>query len=155
MCPGGAAVVREIVRVRDPAPCRLLVGENLVGNARALAIGHRFFLGVEAQPDLLAHVAGAGPTHQRLDFRGLLRLEIEYPGLGVGLARLHGRFGRLVDACDHGLRAVPGLTVAAASVCRIRFCKTREEIFMDWIASRLSRRRVLKGSAVALATVAA
>src|SRR5271165_6977420 len=45
--------------------------------------------------------------------------------------------------------------VAAASVCRIRFYKTREEIVMDCIGLRLNRRRVLKGSAAALATVAA
>ena len=54
-----------------------------------------------------AHVAGARPTHQRLDLTRLFRLEVEHPFLGLGRARLHGRLRRLVDSCDHGRSAHP------------------------------------------------
>ena len=75
--------------------------EHLIGDAVALAIGDRLFLAGKAQAHLLAHVAGRGPAHQRLDLARLLGLEIEHPGLGLGEARLHGGLGRLVDACGH------------------------------------------------------
>src|SRR5262245_41569719 len=37
--------------------------KDLIGDPFPLAIGNRFFLSVEAQAQLLAHVAGRGPTH--------------------------------------------------------------------------------------------
>src|SRR4030081_2741844 len=64
--PGAPPAIREIVRIGDAAPRRLLGLGQLERDAVALAIGDRLLLGVEAQAQLLAHVAGAGPTHQRL-----------------------------------------------------------------------------------------
>src|SRR5579872_5907675 len=81
-------------------------------NAVALAIGDRFLGGVEAQVDLLSHVAGARPAHQRLDLARLFRLEIENPFFGLGAARLHGRLGRLIDSRKHACRlsGLPGVS---------------------------------------------
>jgi hypothetical protein len=81
----------------------------------ALAIGHRFLLAGKAQPQLLAHVAGGGPAHQRLDFARLFRLEIEYPGLGIGKAGLHGGLGGLVDTCGHGTPDFGGHRILATA----------------------------------------
>src|SRR3981189_3971351 len=64
--PGAPSAIREIVRIGDAAPRRLLGLGQLERDAVALAIGDRLLLGVEAQAQLLAHVARAGPTHQRL-----------------------------------------------------------------------------------------
>ena len=84
------------------APFRRRAFEHLIGDAPALAISDGLLLAVEAQAQLLAHVAGRGPAHQRLDPAGRLRLKIEHPVLGIGLAGLHGGLGRLVDARGHG-----------------------------------------------------
>ena len=51
---------------------------------------------------VLAHVAGRGPAHQRLDRPGLLGLVGELPFPGLRPARLHRVFGGLKDACGHG-----------------------------------------------------
>ncbi len=102
MGPGVAPVEGEIVRIGHRAPGDRLGFEHLVGDAVALAIGDRLVLAGKAQAHLLAHVAGRGPAHQRLDLARLLGLEIERPALGIGQPRLHGGLGRLIDACGHG-----------------------------------------------------
>src|SRR5438477_417608 len=77
--PGLAAPEREIVGIGDLTLRGILRLDHLVGNALALAIGHRVFLGIETQRELLLHVAGRGPAHQGLDRPGLLGLVIELP----------------------------------------------------------------------------
>src|SRR6266700_1132936 len=99
--PGLAAPEREIVGVGDLPVQRLLRLDDLVGDALALAIGDRLVLGVEAERDLLLHVTGRGPAHQRLDRTRLLRLVVELPFLGLGPARLHRVLGGLENACGH------------------------------------------------------
>ena len=47
---------------------------DLIGNALALAISDRLFLSLEPKCELLFHVAGGGPAHQRFDRPGLLGL---------------------------------------------------------------------------------
>src|SRR6266545_2819701 len=106
MRPGFAALEGEIVGIGDGAVRRRLRLYHLIGNAVAPAIGDRLLGAVEPQPHLLAHVARAGPAHQRLDLAGLLGLELKQPFLGLGGARLHRRSCGLVDACDR--HAVPG-----------------------------------------------
>ncbi len=103
--PGIAPVEGEIVRIGHRAPRRRRALEHLVGDAVALAIGDRLVFAGKAQAQLLARVARRRPAHQRLDLARLFRLEIHRPGLGPGLARLHGGLGRLVDACAHA--AIP------------------------------------------------
>ena len=56
---------------------------------------------VECTADFLLHVAGTRPAHQRLDVARLLRLVVEHPFFGVGLAGLHRRAGRSVNTCGH------------------------------------------------------
>src|SRR6202022_527672 len=102
MGPGFSAPECEIVGVGGWPPLRILRFYDLIGNAVALAISHSLFLGVEANGDLLLHVAGAGPAHQRLDSWWLLGFIIELPFPGLGGPRLHRVFGRLKDACGHG-----------------------------------------------------
>ena len=58
MGPGFAAPEREIVGIGDLPLHGVLGLDHLVGNAFALAIGHRVFPGVEMQRELLFHVAG-------------------------------------------------------------------------------------------------
>src|SRR5215211_572584 len=72
MRPGGAAAVAEIVGVGDDAAGRFFWLEHLIRNTVALAIGDRFLLRVKAQVQLLLHVGGTGPAHQRLDEARLL-----------------------------------------------------------------------------------
>src|SRR3981189_2191672 len=100
--PRLAAPECKIVGVGGRPPHRLLRLDHLVGNALALAIGHRLVLGVEAQAELLLHVAGGGPAHQGLDRPWWLRLLSELPFPGLGLARLHRVFGRLKNPRGHG-----------------------------------------------------
>ena len=69
----------EIVRVGGLPAQRLLRLDDVIGNAPALAIGDRLLAGLEAQGDLLLHISGAGPSHQRVDRPRLLRLIIELP----------------------------------------------------------------------------
>jgi hypothetical protein len=102
MRPGIAAICGEIVRVRHAAARRRLVLEDLIGNAVALAIRDRFLDRVEAELDLLAHIARARPAHQRLDLARLFGLEVEHPFLGLCSAGLHRSLGRLVNARRHG-----------------------------------------------------
>src|SRR4051812_3230979 len=64
--PGAAAIVGEIIRIGDRSAHRRLRLGKLIGNAAALAIRDRLFLRVELQAQLLAHVPGRGPAHQRL-----------------------------------------------------------------------------------------
>src|SRR5262245_26514822 len=99
--PGSPPAVGKVVGIGDGAARRFLVGQDFVGDPFAFAIRDRFLLATELQPHLLAHVAGTGPAHQRLDLTRLFGREIERPGLGVGLAGLHRGFGRLVDAWKH------------------------------------------------------
>src|SRR5712691_6295714 len=87
--PGIAAFESKIVGIGDDAACRRLGLRQLIRNSMALRIGDRFLLGVELEADLLAHVARAGPAHQRLDLTRLFRLVVEHPFLGLGRARLH------------------------------------------------------------------
>jgi hypothetical protein len=56
MRPGLAPLEREIVRIGNLALDIGLRLEQFVGNAMALAICDRLFLGREAEPDLLAHI---------------------------------------------------------------------------------------------------
>src|SRR4051812_20428446 len=102
MRPGLAAAEREIVGIGDRTAHRFLRLDHLVGDALALAIGDGFLLAVEAQRDLLLHVAGRGPTHQRLDRARLLGLVVELPFLGLRPAGLHRVLGGLENACGHG-----------------------------------------------------
>src|SRR5882757_2176255 len=104
MGPGIAALVGEIVGIgHDAARQRLVLG-HLVRNAETFAIGHRLLGRVELQPHLLAHVARARPTHQRINLARLFWLVVEHPFLGLGVARLHRGLGGLVDACGHFVR---------------------------------------------------
>src|SRR5262245_6303566 len=100
--PGLAAAEREIVGIGDLTIGRSVGLDHLVGNALALAIGDRVFLAVEADGELLLHVARRGPAHQRLDRARLLGLVVELPFVRLGPARLHRVFGGLEDACSHG-----------------------------------------------------
>src|SRR3981189_3187120 len=86
--PGAPPAIREIVRIGDAAPRRLLGLGQLERDAVALAIGDRLLLGVEAQAQLLAHVARAGPTHQRLPPARAPRLRVARPPPGLRGARV-------------------------------------------------------------------
>ena len=88
-------------------PRRRLRIEHLVRDAVALGIGDRLLGGRKPQPHLLAHVAGRGPAHQRLDLARLLGLVVEHPFPGLGGARLHRRLRRLVDPCHHDRACLP------------------------------------------------
>src|SRR5437588_9080900 len=101
MRPGIAAICGEIIGVRHAAARRRLVLEDLIGNAVALAIRDRFLERVEAELDLLAHIARARPAHQRLDLARLFGLEVEHPFLGLRNAGLHRSLGGLVDTRRH------------------------------------------------------
>ena len=103
MRPGIAAVEGEIVGVGHDAAGRRSGMKDLVGDAVALAVRGRFVEGVEAQMHLLAHVARAGPAHQRLDLARLFGLVIEHPFLGLAGAGLHRSLCGLVDAGRHDL----------------------------------------------------
>src|SRR5258707_1723376 len=92
--PGFRAPKCEIIGIGGGPARRLLRFNHLIGSALALAIVDRFFLGVEAKGDLLLHVAGAGPAHQRLDHSRLLGFIIEPPLLGYGGGRFHPGFCR-------------------------------------------------------------
>src|SRR5581483_5425224 len=123
MGPRVTPVKCKIVGIGDDAPRLRLCLENFVGQAVALAIGDRLFLGVETQAHLLTHVAGGSPAHQGLDLTRLVRLEIEHPVLRVGLAGLHGGFCRLVDARGHGVVSLHGMPNAGdGRGSRIRTC---------------------------------
>src|SRR6266702_1114122 len=102
MRPGLAAPEGEIVGISDLPMGRGLRLDDLVGNAFALAIGDRVFLGLETQRELLLHIAGRGPAHQGLDRPWLLGFVIELPIPGLGTPRLHRVFGGLKNACGHG-----------------------------------------------------
>src|SRR5258708_36716322 len=82
MCPRLSAPKGKIIGIGGLPPRRLLRLEHLIGNALALAIGHGLLLGIEAETELLFHVAGRGPAHQRLDHAGRLVFTIELPILG-------------------------------------------------------------------------
>src|SRR5262245_59255429 len=100
--PGLAAAERKIVRIGDLTVGRGLRLDHLVRDALALAIGDRVLLGVEADGELLLHVARGGPAHQGLDRPRLFRLIVELPCFAVRLARLPRVLGRLEDARSHG-----------------------------------------------------
>src|SRR2546425_626893 len=119
--PQIAAREGEIVGVGHGAPRRFLGLEQLVGNEVPLAIGDRLLLGVEAQPELLLHVAGTGPDHQRLDHARLFRLVIKHPLPGQPRAPLHrGHRPRNMGGATRSpglipsLRAVPPITSSTA-----------------------------------------
>src|SRR5258708_2528661 len=101
--PGLAAPERKIVGIGDLPVQRLLRLDHLVGDALALAIGDRLVPGMEVQRDLLLHVTGRRPAHQRLDRARLLRLVVELPFLGLGPARLHLVLGGLLNTRGHWL----------------------------------------------------
>src|SRR5450432_3195299 len=102
MGPGFAAPECEIIGIGHLPVGRLLRLDDLVGNTLALAIGNRLFLGVEVKGELLLHVGGRGPAHQRLDRAGLFRFVVEPPLPGDGPARLHRVFGGLKNARGYG-----------------------------------------------------
>src|SRR5215813_11527864 len=132
MRPGAATADREIVRVGHHAARRLLRLGDLERDAVALAIGDCLFLGVESQAQLLAHVARAGPPHQRLDLPRLGGLVVEHPLFGVGSAGLHRSLGRLVDACEaHGvvrMRCDPVRIVALRVVAGPQFWSEQQDL---------------------------
>src|SRR5262245_8732953 len=64
--------------------------EQPISDAVALGIGDRLLPGVEGELDLLLHVAGRGPAHQRIGGPPLGRLVVEHPAPGIALAGLHG-----------------------------------------------------------------
>jgi hypothetical protein len=101
MRPLADASVPEIIRIRDLAAGRLLGLVDAVRDAVAVAIGDRFFLRGELQPQLLLHVGRGGPAHERLDLTRRLGFEHEQPLFGIGLTRLHRGARRLVDAGRH------------------------------------------------------
>ena len=70
--PGIAALESKIVGIGDHRGAPSASARQLIGDAVTLGIGDRLLLGVEMQADLLAHVARAGPAHQRLDLTRLL-----------------------------------------------------------------------------------
>jgi len=86
MSPGVTALEGKIVRVRHDGSFQRYGLSYLVRDPPALAIGNRRFLAVEVQAQLLAHVAGRGPAHQRLDLPRCFGFKIEHPGLGIGKA---------------------------------------------------------------------
>src|SRR5882757_1640591 len=92
----------KIVRIGDLAMRRILRLDHLVGDALAFAIGGRLLLGLEVERELLLHVAGRSPAHQRLHGARLLRLVVQLPFPGRGTSRLHRVFGGLKNACGHG-----------------------------------------------------
>src|ERR1700730_18946427 len=98
MGPRLAAAKCKIIGIGDLPMRRFLRFEHLVSDALALTIGDRLFLGLKAKRQLLLHVAGTGPAHQRLDETRLLRLIVELAILGLGLAGLHGVFDWLTNA---------------------------------------------------------
>src|SRR5262249_12787042 len=107
MRPRSTARRGEVVRIGEAAPDGLMWLGDLVRDAVPLAIRDRLVLRLETQAQLLAHVARRGPAHQRLDLARLGRLVVEHPLLGLGMARLHGGLGRLVDAREaHGVPVV-------------------------------------------------
>ena len=83
MSPGVTALEGKIVRVRHYASFQRYSVSYLVRDAPALAIDNRRFLVVEVQAQLLAHVAGRGPAHQRFDLSRRFRFKIEHPGFGI------------------------------------------------------------------------
>src|SRR6185437_10203639 len=54
--PGAASAGGKIIRIRHARAFVRHAFEDLVGNAFALAIGDRLFLGGKAQPKLLLHI---------------------------------------------------------------------------------------------------
>src|SRR5579862_2509699 len=101
MGPGAAPRGGEIIGVRNTGALAGFALEHLIRNAFALAIGDGFFLGVEAQPHLLLHIARTGPAHERLDRAGLLRFVVQNPFLGIAGAGLHCRARRFINAGSH------------------------------------------------------
>ena len=99
--PGLAAAKRKIVGVSDLPMSGFFRIEHLVRDALALAIGHSFFPRLEAQRELLLHVARTGPAHQRLHETRLLRLVVELPILRLGPAGLHRVFDGLKNTGGH------------------------------------------------------
>src|SRR5215472_2637654 len=105
---------------------RVLRLDELEGNALPLAIGHRLFLAVEMQRELLLHVARRGPAHQGFDRARLLGLVLEPPFLGGGPARLHCVLGGLENASVHGWSAPWKNCGILARVCMLdRTANTR------------------------------
>ena len=101
MGPRRTPRVCEIIGIRNTLPPQRRAFEYLIGNPVSLAIGDGFVLGVELKPQLLLHIARAGPAHQRLDRARLLWLVIQDPFLGLRRARLHRSAGRLVNPRGH------------------------------------------------------
>ena len=102
MRPGRPAVIAEILRIGNLAALGFLRLLDAEGEPFLLGIGHRFFPGVEGQPDLASHVAGGRIAHQRVDFLARFRIEFQHPVAGLGLAGLHRGFGWAENARGHG-----------------------------------------------------
>src|SRR5262249_14614408 len=101
MRPAPDAIVAEIVGIALRAYDPLVRSLHAIGVALSFGIGHRLFLGVEADPHLAAGIAGTRPTHQGIEFAPRFRLEFQHPLLRPGAAGLHGRLARLIDARPH------------------------------------------------------
>src|SRR5215813_14149555 len=101
MRPAPEAIVAEIVGIALRAYDPLVRSLHAIGVALSFGIGHRLFLGVEADPHLPAGIAGTRPAHQGIEFAPRFRLEFQHPLLRPGAARLHGRLARLIDARPH------------------------------------------------------
>jgi hypothetical protein len=63
MRPRVAAPEGKIVRIGHHASFHRRGFKKLIGNPLPLAIRNGLLLAIEAQAQLLAHVAGGGPTH--------------------------------------------------------------------------------------------
>src|SRR5690606_12165583 len=79
-------------------------------DAVLLGVGDRSLLAREAQADLAARVATAGPSHQRIGLARFGGHEIEHPLVGERLAGLHGIFRTLEDTGLHALSLSFGTT---------------------------------------------
>src|SRR6185437_3949462 len=111
--PGNLPVDAEIVRIGLCLGHRLVRLEHLIGDAMLLGIGDRLLARVEIELQLLAHVRGTRPAHQRVRRLGALRLVFEQPLPGADLARLHDIAGRSIDARAHSFLSINNRTHSA------------------------------------------
>jgi hypothetical protein len=124
--PGHLSVIAEVVGIGDPAPLRLFRFDDAIGNAVAFGVVDRGLAGIEAQIDLLLHVARGGVAHHRVDRARNFRLIAKHPILGLGLAGLHCGLCGAVDPGRHDASASPLACSSPESLIgrsgRIRTC---------------------------------
>src|SRR6185437_717781 len=103
MAPGDFPVEAEIVGIGLGDGLGSVGLEDLEVDAVLFGVGDGFFLSVEFEQDLLAHVGRRRPAHQRVDAARGFGLVFQDPLLGARPARLHGVPGGLVDTRAHDL----------------------------------------------------